>query len=97
MATLFIAVWRDAEEVALGDPIQEMVVTVAGASDVSDVIVGKNRERNRIRLLTDTNCFVTWGEDPTATNDGLNGRPMGSENPEYFDIEAGYKIAVIQR
>ena len=97
MATLFFTVWRTAEEVALGDPLQESTIDIAATTTQGVVITGDNRQRNRVRVMADANCFVTWGEDPTATDDGLSGRPMGSENPEYFDIEAGHKIAVITR
>lgn len=98
MATLFIGVWEDAEEVALGDPLQEFSINIAAMSTQSSVtITGSGKKRRRARLFADANCFVTWGEDPTAKNDGSDGRPMGSENPEYHDIEAGHKIAVIER
>lgn len=97
MASLFITVWRDAEEVALGQPLQEMAVTISGTAAESAVLTGKNRARNRVRLMPDTNCFVTWNTDPTALNDGFEGRAMGSEAAEYFDIEAGHKISVIER
>ncbi len=97
MATLFIAVWRDAAEVALGDPLQEIAVAIGAASAQSAAITGKDRQRNRIRLFADADCFVTWGTDPTALTDGTAGRPLGAGNPEYFDIEAGQKVAVIQR
>lgn len=94
---LYITVWRDAAEVAMGDPLQETSIAIGGASVQSEAITGVNRQRNRVRLFADSNCFVTWGADPTALNDGTDGRPMGSENPEYFDIESNHRIAVIQR
>lgn len=97
MATLFYCVWEAAENVALGAPLQEGVVTVGAGSLQSAVIVGSGKKRRRVRLFTDTNCFVTWSEDPTAVNDGTDGRPMGSENPEFWDIQSGHKIAVIER
>lgn len=98
MATLFIAVWGDATQTLVGDPVQEMTVAVGAGSLQSDVIVpGDKKAWRRVRLFTDIDCFVTWGEDPTATNDGLSGRPMGAENPEVFTIESGKKIAVIER
>ena len=97
MTTLYFCVWDSAAAVANGDPIQEGTVDISTGSKKSDVIVGDNRKRRRVRIFCDANAFVTWGADPTATNDGLSGRPMGSENPEYFDIEAGHQIAVIER
>lgn len=97
MATLFITVWEDAEEVALGGPIQETAIAIGATSSQSDVITGTLRKRRRVRLFADVDCFATWGENPVALNDGTDGRPMGADNPEYFDIEAGHKIAVIER
>lgn len=99
MATLFYAVWNTAAEVANGPVLQEGTVTIGGSSEATATVIdptGSNRGR-RVRLFADSNCFVTWGESPTAMNDGSGGRPMGSENPEYFDIQANHKIAVIQR
>lgn len=96
MATLFVTVWEHAGEVALGDPLQEFQVDIGGASTESaDPIVGEGRKKRRIRLFADADCFVTWGETPVAVSTAS--RPMGAENPEYFEIEAGHKIAVITR
>ena len=97
MATLFVCIWVDAKQVALGDPLQEFPVTIAGTSTKSTTISGSGRKKIRARLFADADCFVTWGEDPTALNNGNDGRPLGAENPEYFDIETGHKIAVIER
>jgi len=73
MATLYFCVFEGAAEVATGDPIQEGVVTVQGSSTQSAVITGTGKKRRRVRVFTDTNCFVTWGENPTALNDGTEG------------------------
>ena len=98
MATLFFAVFRDAKEVALGNVIQESTIDIAATSTQSAAaITGENRQRNRVRVLADAACFVTWGANPTATNDGLSGRPMATEVAEYFDIESGHFIACITR
>lgn len=97
MATLYIAVFEHAEMTALGEPLEESTVTISGTSAQSAVIPGTGRKRKKVRLFADSDCFVTWGENPVAVTDGSDGRPMGAENPEYFDIEAGHKIAVIQR
>lgn len=97
MTTLYGCVFEAAGEVAFGDPIQEFAVTISGTSTQSPAIIGSGRKRRRIRLYPDGDCFVTWAEDPVALNDGTSGRPMGAEQREYFDIEAGHKIAVIER
>ncbi len=96
MATLQISVWDDAVEVVLGPVIQEEIVTITGTSAQSNVIVGTAQTR-RVRLYSDADCFVTWGANPTALADGTAGRMMGANNPEYFELNAGVKVAVIER
>lgn len=97
MATLQITVFEAAREVALGLPLQEMAVSVGVSSTQSAVITGPSRRVQRCRIMSDSDCWVTWGENPTALNDGTDGRMMGANNPEYFAIEAGWKVAVIER
>lgn len=97
MATLFFAVFSGAAEVASGDPIQEDKITIGAGSLQSVAISGTGRKRRRVRILADTNCFATWGENPTALEDGTDGRPLEAGSAEYFDIEAGHKIATINR
>lgn len=97
MASLFFAVFLGAVEVAAGDPVQENKVDIGVASAQSAVIIGSGRKRQRVRVFADTNCFATWGENPTALANGTGGRPMEAGSAEYFDIEAGHKIAAIER
>ena len=100
MATLFIGVWGDATVTLHGKPIQEMAVTITGTSAQSAVITGPSGSRSvrrAFRVYTDTDCFVHWGSNPTALNDGTAGRPLGADNPEVWEIESGEKIAVIER
>ena len=97
MATLFFTVFLGAVEVAAGDPVQEDKVTIGVASAQTVVITRTGRKRLRVRVFADTNCFATWGENPTAKDDGTDGRPLEAGSAEYFDIEAGHKIAVIER
>ena len=98
MATLFIAVFGDASQTLIGKPVQEMTVTITGTSALSAALTqGNNKVQRRVRLYADADCFVTWGEDPTALNDGTEGRPLGADNPESFAIDTGDKIAVIER
>jgi len=97
MAFLGVTVWRDANEVALGQPLQEFPVTIAAASTTSSVaIVGSGRQRNRVRLAAQADCYVTWGESPTALQDGTDGRWMPRGMVEFHDIEADHYIAVIE-
>ncbi len=97
MATLFFAVFEGAVEVASGDPVQEDVILITAGSLQSAVIVGTGRKRQRVRILADTDCFATWGLNPTALGDGTDGRPLTAGSAEYFGIEAGHKIATIER
>lgn len=98
MAKLFIAVFRASESVAAGPVLNEEAVDIGGVSTQSGVMDSGGTNRScTVRVMADTNCFVTWGADPTAVIDGSEGRPMGAENPEYFFIKSDEKIAVIQR
>jgi hypothetical protein len=98
MATLFITVFGDASQTLVGEPAQEMTVTIgAGSLQSAAISAGNNKAWKRVRLFADADCFVTWGANPTAVGDGSAGLPMGAENPEVFTIESGQKIAVITR
>lgn len=97
MSKLQITVFTSASEVAHGVPIQEEWIDYTSSSVQSNAIAGSSRAQRRVRIFSDADCFVTWGANPTATTDGTSGRMMGAENPEYFSIEAGMKVAVIQR
>lgn len=95
MSNLYISVWTDAAAVALGDVEQSETVAIGVSSTQSNVITQNNTlPRKRVRLFAEASCFVAWGTNPTASATGV---PLGAENPEYFDIPVGHKIAVIQR
>jgi len=96
MASLQLAVWDTAASTATGPVLQEEVVTISATSAQSSVITGTNIYRT-VRIYADTDCFVTWGSNPTALTDGTEGRMIGANNPEYFQIVSGDKIAVIER
>ena len=97
MATCQITVFGDSAALAIGSPIQEVVVAIGAGSLQSAAITGSNKELRRVRIMCDLASWVTWGDNPTATTAGTAGRMMGAENPEYFAIEAGQIIAVIAR
>ena len=98
MSSLFVAVFDDAAEVALGKPTQEFIVDISGTSAASAVISGIDNRHKRVRLWADIDCFVTWDVGtPTAINDGSGGRPLGAKNPEYFAVQVGQKLAVIAK
>lgn len=94
MPTLWIHVWDEADTTALGDPLQEMKVTIGGVPTPSSAVVGTGRRRRVVRLFTDTDCHVTWGASPTANSDDI---PMVANTHEYFEIEAGHAISVVER
>ena len=94
MAKVYITVWDNAFTVALGDPLQHDKATIGGTN--SAAITGSNRLRRRCRLFAEAACWVKWGAAPTATGED-DAIPLGANNPEYFDIEAGYVVTAITR
>lgn len=98
MSNLYIAAFKDAKEVALGLPELEEKVVYTSSSVQSTVLPLQNPAIDyRVRIFSDADCFVTWGENPTATISGASGRPIGANNPEYFSIKNGHRLAVIER
>ncbi len=98
MAILQYTVFRDMQEVPLGDILQEGVIDIGKKSLQGSEIAGVLPNRQRVRIAVDIKCWVTWGKSPTAAPD-TGGRMMGPDVQavEYFDIAVGHKIAVIQR
>lgn len=97
MPTLFLTVFDGADIKLVDEPVQQTSVTVGGTSTQSAAILGPTGKLRNVRLMTDTDCFVEWGENPTALNDGTGGMPLGAENPEVVGIQAGHLVAVIER
>ena len=96
MATLGIQVFADAKEVLMDEPLQVMSVAIGGASVQSAAVTGSGKQIRHCRLFADADCFILWGDDPTA-GDFTDSTPIGAENPEVVGIKAGQKIAVIAR
>ena len=96
MATLGIQVFADAKEVLFDEPLQIMAVTVDGTPRQSSAVTGSRSQIRHCRLFTDTDCFVIWGENPTA-GDFTDSIPLGAENPEVIGVQAGHLIGVIER
>ena len=84
---------------AIGDPVVENKVAIGGTSTATTNVLDSSLGNRAlyVRLFADTDCFATWNENPTALNDGTDGMPMESGQPEYKWIRADYKIAVIER
>ena len=97
MATCQITVFADSSALAIGSPIQELAVTIGAVSTQSAALTGSKQELRKVRIMCDTNAWVEWGDNPTATTDGTSGRMFGAENPEYVGIRSGQIIAVIAR
>lgn len=95
MTTLSVTVFNSASEVALGDPIEVLTVAIGGSSAATSAITTSGTmPRVRVRLFAQSDCYIAWGENPTASSSTT---PLGSENPEFFDVARGHKIAVITR
>jgi hypothetical protein len=79
-----------------GPPIMRIVdastqsVAVSGTSAQSAVISGAT---NYVRLVSTTLCHIRAGSSPTATTSNM---PLVPYVPEYFAVNSGQKIAVIQ-
>ncbi len=98
MADVYFRVWAVAGAVAEGLPVNENKVNISGSAVSSGVMHAAGGNRSRVvRLMADAACFVTWGASPTVLSDGTEGMPLGSENPEYVQIQADHIISVIQR
>lgn len=48
-----------------------------------------------VRLVASTGCYVLFGSNPTATT--ANGSRLVTDTPEYFAVNAGDKLSVIQQ
>lgn len=100
MADLYFRVYETAGATAQGQKVQEGKVAIGGTSTQSAAISNGARPSNaamKVRLWTDGACFVTWGENPTALNDGTEGMPMAADSYEYVQIQAGHLLAVIEK
>ena len=97
MATLYIAEYERmgvssrgiAVPVALGPPLAEQTVAIAGASAQSSAF---NASTKFIRVHTDAICSVLVGSNPTAA---ATNQRMAADATEYFGVSSGDKIAVI--
>lgn len=97
MATLQYTVYYTAGAVAQGPVLNEGVVTISGTAAQSGAMESGKTGSRYVRIAVDTDCWVTWGANPTATVDGDAGRMMFAGSWEYVWIEAPHLISVIQR
>lgn len=95
---LYVNVWTDASQTALGDIEQTLVITTLTGANQTTAAVAQNGtlSTKRVRLFAEVSCFVTWGTgSPDAT--GSNRVALGAENPEYFTVPVGTKFSAITR
>lgn len=72
-------------------PDTNQSVAFSGTSAQSDAV---GTGVNLVRLTCDQDCYVEFGENPTATSASM---PLFGGVIEYFGIKPGHKIAVIQK
>jgi len=94
MAILWATVYEGASLTPSGLPIQVTQVGISATAASTGVIIGSNRKRRVVRLFADADCHFTFGASPSAT---VSDSPLGAENPEYIEVEAGQSISVIAR
>ena len=97
MTEISFSTFVAAGEVAVGAVLNEGVVAIGGASAQSAVVdpsAASAREHRRVRVFADNTCYVAFGLNPTATTTSMK---MAAEQTEYFFLEAGWKIAVLDR
>lgn len=101
MANVYLTAWDAAVEVAVGD-VTDNLVAVIGTGVSGELTSSRPqtpKQRKRVRLLADDDCFVVFwkdGADPDI-NDGDDALPLGANNPEYFDMQAGRVLKAIAR
>lgn len=97
MATLYIAEYSNVMATSEG-PVQiahtpaiaEQTVAIGAGSVQSNAF---NAATRLVRLHTDAICSVAFGTNPTAA--ATNAR-LAQNQTEYFNVNAGDKVAVIQ-
>ena len=97
MATMQMTIFEGASQTATGAVLQEEIVTISGTAAPTSVIEGDGRKQVIARIYCDVDAWVTWGTGVTALQDGTEGRMIGANNPEYFRLEAGWSVSVIER
>jgi hypothetical protein len=101
MSNLYINVWPDASQTALGD-IEDLLTisTLSGSNQISGGVSLKGTlSTKRVRLFAEVACWVTWASADAAAPDatGAIRVPLGAENPEYMTVPVGTRFAAITR
>jgi hypothetical protein len=72
---------------------QSDYVTVTATSAQSNAIGSTTHD---VRVVSTTNCHITFGSDPTAAATDDNGIYLPAGVVEYFHVTPGQKVAVIR-
>lgn len=76
-------------QVAQLPPIAEQVVTFTTTTTQS---AAANHSTRFVRVISDADCHIAVGDNPTATTSSLK---LIAGSPEYFGVGAGQKIAAV--
>ena len=94
MANVNVTVFDGAASTPVGDPEQYLTAVIGGAN--SSAVLGSNRKRWTARFYAESDCWLKWGANPTATG-ASDSVALGADNPEYFNVEAGHVVTAITR
>jgi hypothetical protein len=75
----------------LGFAILATQNVAVGSSSTQSTALGA--QTRCVRLVSNTDCYIAIGSNPTATTSGLL---LLASQPEYFTVRPGELIAVIQ-
>jgi hypothetical protein len=98
MPTLWFHTFDTASEAANGPVLQKGTINIGATATLGDMITGKSTgdKRNRtVRVFTDADCYIAWGDADTEAN--ATDVPIRSEDAEYFHLNEGDYISVIER
>ena len=73
------------------EPVQQRQMIKTGVT--ASVSEPFNRLTSQVRLASDVDCFVDFGEDPKATSDSLL---LLGGTAEYFAVTKGHKLSVVE-
>lgn len=94
MADLAYTTFEGVNQTALGPP-QLMNVLSIGASAVNSGDLNPGKFAATVRVNTDTACWVMYGpaEEAIAQSNGMR---MAANQTEYFQLQPGDRLSVIQ-
>lgn len=100
MANVIVTEYRGTATNVGAAPMQiasGLIASQVVAIGVSSALTGAafNASTYVIRVYAEANCTVTYGASPTAT--AANHVPLAAGQYDYFQVEPGWKLAVIAR